>query len=172
MKKYSDFFKTLHDETGPTGNLGRGTHYSILRSASWVDDYGCPNKKAQFHDLAVIWDEDHDERIITAIEKIYLEGLLSCTAAIGERKGMITLLLCESAFKKYKSGNVEEYIQRVQSVCNDIEHDIWSVSVGSLCSSEGIINADEELVTQYLRTLDILWQLGLKQVCDIPPNGE
>ena len=37
MRKYSDFFKTLHDEQAPTGNLGRGTHYSILRAVVFGD---------------------------------------------------------------------------------------------------------------------------------------
>lgn len=33
---YCPFFQTLHDETRPVGNLGRGTHYSVLRATATV----------------------------------------------------------------------------------------------------------------------------------------
>ena len=32
VQRYSHFFSTLYDETEPVGTLGRGTHYSVLRS--------------------------------------------------------------------------------------------------------------------------------------------
>ena len=62
MRKYSDFFKTLHDEQAPTGTLGRGTHYSILRAVAFGDSEGKMLGSARFADFAVIWDEDHDDR--------------------------------------------------------------------------------------------------------------
>ena len=37
MTQYSQFFQTLHDELTPTGTLGRGTHYSILRAVVFHD---------------------------------------------------------------------------------------------------------------------------------------
>jgi hypothetical protein len=40
MRKYSDVFQTLHDEVGPVGNLGRGTHCSVLRAISFQDADG------------------------------------------------------------------------------------------------------------------------------------
>ena len=71
MHKYSAFFETLHDERTPTGKLGRGTHYSVLRAVVFSDSMGKPLTAAQFADFAIIWDEDHDERVIEPIEKFY-----------------------------------------------------------------------------------------------------
>src|SRR5260370_21913517 len=90
---YSAFFQTLHDEAKPVGKIGRGTHYSILRAQVWQDERLKPLKKGMLADFAVIWDEDHDERVIEVIEWLYFEGLLSPIRFIGERKGSLTVLL-------------------------------------------------------------------------------
>jgi Bacterial RNA polymerase, alpha chain C terminal domain len=93
MQQYSDFFKTLHDETNPTGYLGRGTHYSILRAVVFHDPMGNPLPEGQFADFAVIWDEDHDVRVMEPIEEIYRRGLLSSFLMFGECKGSFTAIL-------------------------------------------------------------------------------
>lgn len=93
MHSYSDYFKTLHDETGPTGYLGRGTHYSVLRAMTFHDPIGKSLPTGQFIDFAVIWDEDHDVRVIEPIEEIYRRGLLSSFVMFGERKGAFTAAL-------------------------------------------------------------------------------
>jgi Bacterial RNA polymerase, alpha chain C terminal domain len=93
MQMYSDFFKTLHDETGPTGRLGRGTHYSVLRAIVFQDHFGKPLAEGQFADFAVIWDEDHDTRVLEPIEQIYSRGLLSSFLMFGEQKGCFTAVL-------------------------------------------------------------------------------
>src|SRR4051812_20247485 len=74
MQKYSEFFQTLHDEQAPVGYLGRGTHYSILRAVVFSDSLAKPLFDARFLDFAVIWDEDHDARIIEPIQKLYFAG--------------------------------------------------------------------------------------------------
>jgi hypothetical protein len=76
MPKYSEFFQTLYDEQGPTIGLGRGTHYSVLRAVVFHDETGEPLPDARFTDFAIIWDEDHDTRVIDPIEDIYCRGLL------------------------------------------------------------------------------------------------
>src|SRR5262245_36988079 len=83
MQTYSDFFKTLHDERSPTGYLGRGTHCSILRAVVFHDEHETPLPSGEFTDFAVIWDEDHDVRVIESIEKIYRLGLLPCFLMLG-----------------------------------------------------------------------------------------
>ena len=93
MQRYSDFFKTLHDETSPTGHLGRGTHYSVLRAVVFHDPAGKPLSAGHFVDFAVIWDEDHDARVMKPIEEIYRRGLLSSFVVFGERKGNFTAIL-------------------------------------------------------------------------------
>jgi hypothetical protein len=90
MQTYSAFFKTLHDETGPTGYLGRGTHYSVLRAVVFHAPNGAHLPEGQFADFAVIWDEDHDVRVIRPIEEIYRRGLLSSFLMFGEQRGLFT----------------------------------------------------------------------------------
>src|SRR5688572_1906398 len=74
---YSKLFACLYDEPAPVGNLGRGTHYSVMRSVEWLDVVRRPLPLPEIHDFAVIWDEDHDSRVIEAVERIYMAGLLS-----------------------------------------------------------------------------------------------
>lgn len=165
MKKYSEFFQTLHDEEGPTGHLGRGTHYSILRSITWQDDKFRKLEKACFHDFAVIWDEDHDERVIQAIESLYCEGLLSGAIAVGERKGSLTLVLSRHAFSSFKEGEIECYQKRAESVCGQqLDGDWWPVNLDSIDNPEYIVNDEVGKVAQYIGTLDMLWHLGQKAV--------
>jgi hypothetical protein len=93
MQAYSDFFQTLHDEMSPTGYLGHGTHYSVLRAVVFHDPLGKPWREGQFADFAVIWDEDHDVRVMEPIEEIYQRGLLSSFLMFGEHRGNFTAIL-------------------------------------------------------------------------------
>ena len=68
VPSYSKLFSTLHDEAEPVGNLGRGTHYSVFRAAEWFDVERRPLVQAQIHDFAIVWDEDHDTRVISTVE--------------------------------------------------------------------------------------------------------
>lgn len=167
---YSTLFSTIHDEQHPVGNLGRGTHYSVLRSVEWLDVERTPLSVPQVHDFAVIWDEDHDTRVIQAIEDIYMAGLLSPVQFIGERKGALNVIV---AAKYYFSGS-EADTQRYQQAINEIaqsQDDPWPAEVGSFdrvpmgehqCIVGGIINSDEHRVLTYLRNIDSLWSLGTK----------
>src|ERR1700692_4902503 len=93
VMSYSPFFKTLHDETQPVGHFGRGTHYSVLQVPIWQDQWLNPLPLGSLLDFAVIWDEDHDERVIEVIENIYFSGLLAPVRFIGERKGSLSVLI-------------------------------------------------------------------------------
>jgi RNA polymerase alpha subunit len=96
MQSYCDFFKTIHDETIPTGYLGQGTHYSVLRAMVFHDPFGIPMSEGQFADFAVIWDSDHDVRVMKTIEEIFRRGLLSSFVIFGERKGIFTAILSDT----------------------------------------------------------------------------
>ncbi|WP_253073410.1 hypothetical protein [Sodalis ligni] len=93
IHQYSTLLSCLYDEQQPIGNLGRGTHYSIFRTVEWLDVNRTPVNLPQLHDFSVIWDEDHDERVINVIENIYMAGLLSPIQFIGERKGTLTVIV-------------------------------------------------------------------------------
>src|SRR5450631_3959398 len=113
MKKYSDFFQTLHDEQSPTGHLGRGTHYSVLRAVVFHDAVGRRLFNAKFADFAVIWDEDHDDRVIEPIERIYRSGLLSMFLMFGERKGCFTAVRANRIYDQSDPSVLEERINGI-----------------------------------------------------------
>jgi len=92
MPVYSPFFETLYDQPSPVGRLGRGVHYSVLRAVVWSDIHGDPTSTGRFLDFAVVWDEDHDPRVIEVIEAVYFAGLLGPVQVVGERKASMTFL--------------------------------------------------------------------------------
>ncbi len=163
MQKYSDFFKTLHDEQNPTGYLGRGTHYSVLRAVVWHDKFGQPLQNAHYLDYAIIWDEDHDIRVVEVLENMYFKGLLSSVTFVGERKGCFSAILDDAVIRKFSDSQLHSYQDLLQDMTRSIDDDYWSASVTSVEDS-GIINAEMQKVSQYLSTLKMLWDLGVKPV--------
>lgn len=172
LPTYSTLFSCLYDEPSPIGNLGRGTHYSVLRSVEWLDVTRTPITTPQIHDFAVIWDEDHDTRIIEVIEAIYMAGLLSPIQFIGERKGGLTVIVAAKFYFTENDAALKSYEQKIQKICDNANHgDHWSVEVGMFDRSpgsphqtelRGLINAEEHRVITYLRNIDSLWALGTK----------
>jgi len=169
---YSSIFSCLYDEQGPVGRLGRGTHYSVFRSVEWLDVEREQLSLPQIHDFTVVWDEDHDTRVIEAIEKIYMAGLLSPVQFIGERKGTLTIILAARYYWSGTDANLEGYKKAVTDICRDIDGDYWPVEVGSFdrspgsphqCDVQGIIADSEFKVLTYLRNIDSLWGLGTKE---------
>lgn len=124
----------------------------------------CP----QIHDFAVIWDEDHDSRVIQAVEAIYMAGLLSPVQFIGERKGMLHVIV---AAKFYWGGaNMEQYREQIEEIAQRLD-DPWTVEIGSFdrslgsphqCDTVGIVADSEDHVLTYFRSIDHLWCLGTK----------
>ena len=164
---YSTLFTTIYDEVTPIGNLGRGTHYSILRSTESNNSLLEQLNHFKVHDFGIIWDEDHDTRVIDIIEKLYVSKLLSPVLFIGERKGSVTVIV-EKAFY-YSSGSYAYFRSKLEDLAND-SNDPWCVEAGyydreidSVCvSSQVIINAPGKQVSTYLNNIDNLWALGLK----------
>lgn len=170
---YSTLFSCLYDEREPIGNLGRGTHYSIFRSTEWLDVVRSPLGTPEIHDFAVIWDEDHDSRVIRVVEQIYMAGLFSPIQFIGERKGCLTAIVA-AKFHYFDGEEVlNTYTHALQSIVTSaIRDDAWSTEVGvfdrSPCSPhqtdlKSLINAEEHRVVTYARNIDSLWNLGTKQ---------
>jgi hypothetical protein len=115
MQACFDFFQTLHDETSPTGHLGRGTHYSVLRAVVFHDPMGKPLSQSELTDFAVIWDEDHDVRVVEPIEAIYRRGLLSSFLMFGERKGSFTAVLSNEVNPGFCHHVVGPFTERTQN---------------------------------------------------------
>jgi hypothetical protein len=159
---YSPFFQMLHDETRPVGQLGRGTHYSVLRVPIWQDVWLNPVAQGSLLDFAVIWDEDHDERVVKAIEALYFGGLLSPVCFIGERKGSLSVLLGETTVEAWNEAALRCYRDAVNDIGQSLA-DPWPVMVDQVLSQRhSIIHAAPEDVATYLRNILLLWQLGSK----------
>ncbi|MBR0868529.1 hypothetical protein ACFLEY_05295 [Bradyrhizobium sp. YCK136] len=165
MRTYSPFFQTLYDETTPVGSLGRGTHYSVFRATVFHDESRMPLQGgARFHDFAVIWDEDHDERVFQPIERLYRSGDLPSFIIFGERKGMFFGLVAPRFVAGRRAG-AEAALRRS---CQDVGGDAWSTQLGSEHDpgGVGIINAEEKKVVLYLSTINMLWALGPKDIVE------
>jgi hypothetical protein len=159
---YSPFFQTLHDETQPVGHLGRGTHYSILRVPIWHDEWLNPLPQAALLYFAIIWDEDHDERVMVAIEALYFRGLLAPVRFIGERKGSLCVLLEAKAADAWDGATLRHYREAMSDISQSLE-DPWPVTAAQVPGPQySIIHAAPESVTTYLNNIDLLWQLGSK----------
>src|SRR5450755_3079611 len=135
---YSSLFACLYDEPGPVGHLGRGTHYSVFRSVEWLDVVRAPLDLSQIHDFAVIWDEDHDTRVIEVLEDIYMAGLLSPIQFIGERKGTLTAIVVARFYSADTESSLDEYIRKLNDIsANTSNRDSWPAEVGMFDRSPG-----------------------------------
>jgi hypothetical protein len=162
MRTYSPFFQTLHDEIAPVGSLGRGTHYSVFRATAFHDEFAKPLEAAKFLDFAVIWDEDHDERVLLPIERLYRSGDLSSFIMFGERKGMF---FCRVA-PRFNGVRLPAAEKAVAAACENVGGDHWTGHISFVERGGGIINDDERSVELYLNTIKMLWTLGLKDIVE------
>lgn len=168
---YSNFLACLYDQREPVGMLGRGAHYSVFRSVEWRELGGDFRDSGRFHDFAVVWDEDHDTRVVDFIERLHMHGLLWPVVFIGERKGMLTLLLWRDVDPTRERLDWFEVVKELAE--NLIEGDAWIADFGrfhrdpanreGLTDPAGLIASGNDLVIAYLQAIDVLWRLGEKR---------
>lgn len=168
---YSHIFSCLYDEPAPIGCLGRGTHHSVFRSVQWRDIEGGPLSKGRIHDFAIIWDEDHDTRVVGVAERLHLAGFLWPVVFIGERKGVLTILFAAMAGPLQDRDN--DYLAQIRAIAGDAGDDIWTchtgwfhrtviLQEGTPYTGGGIINDEDWRVVNYLNGIDALWKLSEK----------
>lgn len=168
----SHFFSYLHHEAAPVGNIGRGSHHSVCRTVTWLDETLVHQFHALVHDFAIIWDEDHDERIISVVEGLLMDGLLAPVLFIGERKGTLNVVVDAALFATTSNVNREEYVDRVEAVCQKHSgDDYWPTEVVALKRAAdmlegrldgGIIQDEDARSLAYLNAINVLWNLGVK----------
>lgn len=120
----------------------------------------------------MIWDEDHDTRVIEVIEEIYMAGLLSPVQFIGERKDTLTVIVAAKFYYGSSDLSLDEYTKQLNDIsANRPNRDHWPTEVGMFDRSPGIVHqtevlnliaADEHRVITYLLNIDSLWSLGTK----------
>lgn len=118
-------------------------------------------------DFAVIWDEDHDTRVIEVIEQIYLQGLMAPVRFVGERKGNFIVFVSDDFSTALGREKYEDYLQDINDICSALR-DPWTTSVHAISSAaHSIIHAPMENVELYLDTIQLLWRVGTR----FPPDG-
>lgn len=160
-RSYSPYFSTIYDQSEPAGSVGRGTHYSILSCAQWCDENMVPyaDHSARVQKFAVVWDEDHDQRVIEVIESGYFKGLLGPVKFIGERKGSLTVLV-DPAF--WEVCNQKAYLEKWQGISSSGD-DYWPAYVYAFGDPEGepmIIQDNLKTTSVYLQNIWNQWELG------------
>lgn len=156
---YSPLFQTLYDELSPVGQLGRGTHYSVLCAAQWRSPFESESLVYPLvQRVAVIWDEDHDARVIRALEAGYMNGLLAPVLFIGERKASLTVVVHDEA-------EIDDfYRQRWDESVERVIDDHWDVQVipfSEVVQEQMIHDHRPEAVTAYVANVRNLWKLGM-----------
>jgi hypothetical protein len=174
---YSPFLECLYDQDEAVGALGYGTHYSIFRSIEWRDLNGDFLDSGRSHDFAIIWDSDHDTRVVRFAEHLHTHGILWPIVFLGEVKGVLTILLWQDVDPVRERSDWFDVVKEIAE-CG-VECDVWTVEFGkffrdpansyNLTEPLGIINDDEELVVAYLQAIDALWRLGTKKRAEHKP---
>jgi hypothetical protein len=179
--QYSPYFSTIYDQAEPVGKLGIGTHYSILQVVEHHDVMMTSVQPPQLHRFAVVWDEDHDTRVIPLLEKLYLEGLLSPVQFIGERKGILHVVFAARYALNTDDAKLSEHKDRIEEISESgLCSDSWPAEFGFFdrnpcpisdcgyhqCEPPSIINAQRHLVLDFMRHIDALWSLGTYEYTD------
>lgn len=168
VQMYSTFFHCLHDQPEMTGRYFGA--YSIFRAIDSRDVEQRPAPLPHVHDFAVIWDDDHDTRIIPVLEEMLMAGLLPGVQFIGEHKGTLTIILAARTYWKIDG---EAYTKRVEAL-TAAAGDCWNVRLGMYdhapgnlrrghqCDFQEIVGIGDEAEHAFLFTIDTMWKLGTK----------
>lgn len=166
---YSTLLQCLYDQAHPV--VSHYGHYSVFRAIDSRDVTQKPTPVPRIHDFAVIWDDDHDSRIIPVIEEMLMAGLLPGVQFIGEHKGTLTIIL---AARTYWEIDLEAFKTKVASL-TPAAGDFWDVRVGMFdhspsslrtghqCDFQEIIGLPEDATHAYLLAIDGMWNLGTKE---------
>ena len=159
---HSPFFQTLHDGSRSADRLGGRTHYSVLRVPIWHDEWLNPVTQASLLDFAIIWDEDHDVRVMDAVEEMYFAGLLSPVRFIGERNGRLAVLLAARTIEAWTEGTLRDYKAAVDRISQGMAEP-WASTVDEMFGREhSIMDGLPREVDAHLDDIQLTWQLGRK----------
>lgn len=135
----------------------------MLRAVVWHDCWQHPSPCAKYLDFAIIWDEDHDTRVIEVIELLYFAGLLTSAIFVGERKGSFSLVVSNETREGFSEERWSKYQQAVEEITQST-NDPWSADVDTVAGLHTLIHDRTKNVYQYLDTIDMLWELGIKPI--------
>jgi hypothetical protein len=110
--------------------------------------------------------------VIEVIEKVYMAGLFSPIQFIGERKGMLKVVVAARFGVGHHGPEIDRYVRELEAL-SEVEGDTWPVEIGTFDRHDtstrghqtdlpGIIDDKDEAVFTYLKNIDYLWRLGTK----------
>ncbi|MCQ3000710.1 hypothetical protein NLO98_13195 [Pseudomonas syringae] len=148
---YSKFFRTEYDEQYNVGKLG--AHYSVL-SFPLVKD----SEKFQLQRLAVIWDADHDTRVINILEAGFFAGLTRPVVFIAEHKGHVSIITNGDINQSERDTQTRVW----QRISDDvIEDDNFTVEV--ILEKDFIaaqVRGLQKMFETYFNYIDDAWGIG------------
>jgi hypothetical protein len=167
---YSSAIQCIYDQKEAIGPHCFGLHYSIFRAVTHqAMTYDIKLKRLsktdlKLHDFAVIWDCDHDTRVIDLVEILYLKGLLYPVLFIEEQKAHVTISIDFNFIETVSGWGTDGYKKIVEEIVENLPHgDAWSVSF-EIFSVE--LYRDDSWEHDYRqpfrRVIDKSWHLGLK----------
>jgi hypothetical protein len=137
-----------------------------LRNLTWIGKNNETMKKAMAHDFAIIWEKDHDERIIPAILRMYTNNLFGAAMIVGVRRGVLTYLIDNALLQQIDEQQITVFKNALTEQCQPHTGDKWSVEVASIQDprTSQIIMDTPEKVRVYLENIHNLWNLGIKPI--------
>lgn len=167
---YSSLFACLYDEPEGLGNMC-GYHYSVFRAVTHFNEAGQlqPNGNL-LHHFAVIWDDDHDTRIISVVEQLYVANLLRTIAFIGEHKGEVNVLFAPGFAFGVPPQQHESYRKAIANVIEKpIHRDAWTTQFGHFIPAKqastdtaNLLGMPPEVGYTYLSHIHNMWGLGVR----------
>jgi hypothetical protein len=105
----------------------------------------------------VIWDEDHDDRVVQAIEQCYRRRILSSSFGFQEAKGILTGFVAPG-LSKCRISFVESQLNAIAQ--EEIEDDVWDSMIATVEEPHSISSRLDEDLSLYINNLRMLWRLG------------
>lgn len=164
------YCKILHEVAKPLVHSSiRAMHHSVYEASYLPLNPGGSIYKSRF---ALLWDEDHDLRVFSAVAALAESGLLPYVAVIGERKAGVMVILNKHFTDLHPcvatiSGEVD--LSQFESVITarvELDHgDEWFTRFYLDNSVINYSNSNEDgTVSKYLDLLDVLWDLQIKRL--------
>jgi hypothetical protein len=168
VRQYSDRITCIYDEQESLTNLGHGTHYSIFTSSNYHWSKTKSINEYVTHIFAIIWDADHDIRIIKTIEQLHDANLLWPISFIGEHSNWVTVLYGSKTMGAVEPDN--NYEIEISDIIERNEYSEWMYNY-NFYQNPGDRPADQLFRTDivrdctwrsgaYIQGIDALWQLG------------
>jgi len=129
MKRYSTYFQTIHDQPSRREDSRRIEGFTVFRVVVWSDHELKRRDTPKNHTFAIVWDEDHDTRVIQVAEKFYLAGVLQCISMIYEHEGNIVVRLLDDIDETVEGPVFSELCKRLELHSSPYFEDYWMLSI-------------------------------------------